>query len=203
MNKGSKELRGKAGSTITIRSSGQFCAYGMEKKVRTLILGPLNTNQRVLRYKLPPDINTVYVKAEKSTEWTIEWSFYDHSEQPDPTPVEMPIGYQHPESLADQMRRFIRQEVSAARDDDQGSFEDEDDFEDDDPILTDYELTDMQEVEEILAEDDHQDPDAGPGNAVGTDNAKVQQNTAKVQQNNADSEGKDTVLAKPAVDKTT
>lgn len=126
----------------------------MEHGKRTLILGPVNANQRVLSYKLPADIDTIFVKAEKSTEWTLSWSTYDHSENNDNTPVEMPIGYQHPESLADQMRRFIRQEVSAAREEDQGSFADEDDFADDDPILSKYELTDMEEVEEILAEDD-------------------------------------------------
>jgi len=153
MHKGSKEISCVAGATITIRSSGQFCAYAMERKKRTLILGPINSNQRVLRYKLPPDIDTVFVKAEKSTEWTLDWSYYDHAENLDNTPVEMPIGYHLPETLADQMRRFIREEVSAARDDDQGSFEDEDDFEDDDPQLSPYELTDMQEVEEILQDD--------------------------------------------------
>ncbi len=98
-------------------------------------------------------MDTVYVQTEKSVEWTLTWSCYNRSEILDNTPVEMPVGYEHPESLADQMRRFIRDEVSAARDEDQGSFEDEDDFEDDDPLLTDYELTDMQEVEEIVRDD--------------------------------------------------
>ena len=149
MHKGSEKVECVVGATITVRSSGQFCVFAVEKNKRTLILGPVNINQRVLRYKLPPDIDTVYVKAEKTTEWTIDWTYYNHSEELDKTPVEMPIGYEQPETLADQMRRFIREEVSAARSDDQGSFEDEDDFEDDDPLLTDYELTDMQEVEEI------------------------------------------------------
>lgn len=158
MQKGSKEIRGKAGSTILIKSSGQFCAYAMEGKHRTLILGPVNTNQRILRYKLPADIGQVFIKAEKSTEWTIEWSHYNHSENLDQTPVEIPVGYELPESLADQMRRFIREEVSAARDEDQGSFEDEDDFYDDQEALTDYEMTDMQEVEEILRDEEEEQP---------------------------------------------
>ncbi len=149
MNKGSKEISIVVGATILIKSSGQFCAYGVENKKRTLILGPINSNQRVLKYKLPPDMDTVFVRAEKSVEWTLTWSCYDHSENLDNTPVEMPVGYHLPESLADQMRRFIRDEVSAAREIDEGSFEEEDDFEDDDPLLTSYELTDMQEVEEI------------------------------------------------------
>ncbi len=154
MNKGSLEITVKAGSTILIRSSGQFCAYGVENRKRSLILGPVNANQRILRYKLPSDVKTVYVKAEKSTEWTLEANYYNHSEVNDQTPIEIPVGYELPESLADQMRRFIREEVSYARDEDQGSFEEEDDFEDDDPQLSPYELTDMQEVEDILDYDD-------------------------------------------------
>ncbi len=149
MHSGNEIIECVVGATITVRSSGQFCVFAVENKKRTLILGPININQRILRYKLPIDIDTVYIKADKKTEWTIDWSYYNHSEVLDNTPVEMPIGYEEPESLADQMRRFIRDEVSAARDEDQGSFEDEDDFEDDDPPLTNYELTDMQEVEEI------------------------------------------------------
>ncbi len=157
MHKGSKEIACVVGAKILIKSSGQFCAYGVEGKKRTMILGPFNTNVRILQYKLPADMDTVYVKTEKSTEWTIEWSVYSHSEILDNTPVEMPVGFEEPESLADQMRRFIKDEVSAARDEDQGSFEDEDDFEDDDPVLTDYELTDMQEVEEIVMDDENEE----------------------------------------------
>ncbi len=157
MEKGSKEIKGRAGSTIEIRSSGQFCAFGVEQRKRTLILGPINSNQRILRYKLPPDVDTIFVKAEKSVEWSVTWSYYNPSEVLDKTPVEIPIGYHEPESLADQMRRFITEEVSrAAESVDAGSFDQEDDFEDDDPMLTNYELTDMQEVEEI----DWDDPPA-------------------------------------------
>lgn len=149
MYKGSKELEIHAGATVTIRSSGSFCAFGMEGKNRTLILGPIDSTARTLRYKLPDDIGKIYVKTEKSTEWTCDWQYYNRQEVLDNTPVEMPVGYDHPESLADQMRRFIRDEVSASRNIDQGSFEEEDDFDEDEELLTEYELSDMQEVEEI------------------------------------------------------
>ncbi len=149
MHKGSKEISCAEGATITVRTSGPFCVYGMEQKKRSLILGPVNANERILRYKLPPDIGRVYIKTEKSTEWTIEWSFFTRSEHLDATPIEMPIGYQKPESLADQMRRFIKTEVSkSAQENDLGTFTQEDDFELDEEILTPYEMTDMQEVEE-------------------------------------------------------
>ncbi len=149
MYKGSKELSIHTGATITIRSSGTFCAFAIEGKERTIILGPVSSIARTLRYKLPDDIGKIFVKTEKSTEWTCEWEYNNRSEVLDNTPVEMPVGYNHPESLADQMRRFIRDEVSAARETDQGSFEEEDDFYEDEETLTQYEMTDMQEVEEI------------------------------------------------------
>ncbi len=150
MQKGSKEMSCAEGATITIRSAGTFMVYAMENKKRSMILGPLNVNERILRYKLPNDIGTIFVKTEKSTEWTFEWTYIDRSESLDRTPVEMPIGYQQPETLASQMRRFIKDEVSKqAVAENMGSFEEEDDFEMPDELpLTNYEMTDMEEVEE-------------------------------------------------------
>ncbi len=166
MEKGSKEISCAAGATITVRASAEFCVYAMEKKKRIMILGPLSANARILRYKLPPDIERVYIKTEKSTEWTIDWSFFTRSENLDITPVELPIGYQEPESLASQMRRFIKDEVSKqAIADNLGSFEEEDDFELEDVPLTNYEMTDMQEVDEIdwheSSSTDEKEPDKG------------------------------------------
>ncbi len=170
MHKGSKEITATKGATITIRSAGNFCAYGMEGKKRTLILGPMNVNARILRYKLPPDMDTVFVKTEKSTEWTLEWTWMNRSEVLDRTPVEMPVGYQQPETLASQMQRFIRMEISnQAQENNLGSFEEEDDFELDEEILTDYEMTDMEEVEEPAEYDQLPDPDAEKEPAVAGD----------------------------------
>jgi len=159
MHKGSKEISCVLGATIIIRSSGPFCAYGIEGKKRSLILGPVSANSRVLRYKLPADIDKVYIKTEKSTEWTLDWSSFTRSESLDITPVELPIGYQKPESLAEQMRRFIKTEVSnQAAQDNLGTFTEEDDFELDEEILTPYELTDMEETEEPWDETYDQSP---------------------------------------------
>ncbi len=186
MEKGSKEIKVKPGSTIVVMASGQFCAYGVEGNKRTLILGPVNANQRYLRYHLPADIERVYIKTEKSTEWSLTWSMYNKSEILDNTPVEMPVGYHLPETLADQMRRFIREEVSAAREDDQGSFEDEDDFYDEDPLLSPYEMTDMQEVEEILAEDNEppEPPHTIPAKTEPIPTELVEEATASVEEKN-------------------
>ena len=153
MYKGSKEITCGNGATIIIKSSGQFIVYAMVKKKRELILGPYTTTARILKYKLPDDIEQVFVKCEKSTEWTIEWSWYNRSEVSDPKPVEIPVGYQKPESLVDQMRRMIKTEMSAAAEEvGYGSFEEEDDFELDEEILTNYEMSDMQETEEYEQE---------------------------------------------------
>lgn len=149
MRKGSQEIKCKIGATITVRSSGPFCVYALEKKKRTMILGPISANARILRYRLPAEIHTVYVETEKKTQWSIDWSYFSPSEHLDTTPIELPIGYQQPETLAEQMRRFIRQEVSqVAQAQSLGTFTEEDDFEEDDEPLTPYEMTDMQEVEE-------------------------------------------------------
>ena len=159
MHKGSKEITAGLGATIEIRSSGPFCAYAMEKKKRTIILGPYSSTARILRYKLPQGIEQVFVKTEKSTEWTIEWSSYNRSEISDPVPIELPIGYQKPESLQNQMRRLIKTEMSAiAEQQGYGSFEDEDDFELDEEILTNYEMTDMEETQEYEQELEPADP---------------------------------------------
>lgn len=50
-------------------------------------------------------------------------------ETPDPTPVAVPLNYKHPPTLEDQMRRYIRSEVSRmAEQDGEESFEEADDF---------------------------------------------------------------------------
>lgn len=72
-------------------------------------------------------------------------------EKNDPTPMAKPIGYNQPLSLQDEIRRFIRQEVSVqAQDDGHETFEEADDFEEEDPDtvdLTNYELTALQALE--------------------------------------------------------
>ncbi len=156
MEIGSKEINTELGATITVRCSEPFCVFGMEGKNKTLILGPYISTARLLRYKLPDDMSRVYIKTKKSADWTLDWTFASRSEHNDNTPIELPVGYDYPESLADQMRRFIREEVSASRDEGKGSFEEEDDFTDDEEPLSQYEMTDMQEVEEIDWEEDPQ-----------------------------------------------
>lgn len=71
----------------------------------------------------------------------------NHEEIPDPTPVEMPIGYEHPESLESMIARLVHNESRRAKSQGQESFEESDDFDmdDDSEIISEYQMTDMQE----------------------------------------------------------
>lgn len=71
----------------------------------------------------------------------------DDKEEPDLTVMHIPGNCHQPLSLRDQMRQFVREELSKqAEDNKMGSFEDEDDFSEDDPeadITSPYEVTDL------------------------------------------------------------
>jgi len=73
----------------------------------------------------------------------------DNREILDTTPVEMPLGYEKPESLSDMIARMIKTaNIQAARTGQIESIEEADDFdtEDDEPeMVSNYQMTDMQE----------------------------------------------------------
>lgn len=84
-----------------------------------------------------------------------------HQEIPDPTPVEMPLGYERPESLESMIARMIQTvNVRASKSGQVETFEEADDFEtDDDPDLkSPYQLTDMEEEAPIYARVPQQQP---------------------------------------------
>lgn len=89
--------------------------------------------------------------------------YNDRGEEiPDPTPVEVPLNLRRPLSLQDEMRRFIRTELSqqaSAKGDE--SFEEADDFEvdDEEEFITQYELTEMQEESRMPVDRDSRDLD--------------------------------------------
>lgn len=85
---------------------------------------------------------------------------------PDPRPVEVPIAFQRPLSLQDEIKRFVRLELSKrAAAQELESFEEADDFDvdDEDPLpVTPYEVREMSPE----AGDDDADPpkvDVKPG----------------------------------------
>lgn len=66
----------------------------------------------------------------------------------DTTPVEMPLNYRHPPSMAEMIRTAIRQEMSQqAAASGMESFEEADDFvvDEEDEFVSPYQLTEMQE----------------------------------------------------------
>lgn len=74
---------------------------------------------------------------------------YDgHKEVPDPTPVEMPLGYFRPEPLLETIRRLVQVESAYAEQEGLESFEEADDFEVGEGELhlaSKYEMKDMEE----------------------------------------------------------
>ncbi len=149
MNKGPGNATAAPGASVQIRTSGTFTVFLLESGKRTAILGPLNHNSRSLNTKLPWDSHMFYVKCEKSTEWSMTWKANPFpNTHPDTTPLEISIGDEKPLSIHEEMRRFIREEIShAAQQQGQESFEEEDDFDipDPDEITSPYEMSEMQE----------------------------------------------------------
>lgn len=147
---GKSEALVSPGSVCTVTTDGEFQVYGYDGKDLTALLGPARSTDRFVRFRIPPEVSRIEVRCKERTKWTMTEMVVNGKEQPDPTPLEVPVGYEHPESLEDSMKRFIRSEVSRhyAEQHQAGTFEDEDDFdiEDEDPeFITPYEMHDMQE----------------------------------------------------------
>lgn len=88
-------------------------------------------------------------------------------EIPDPTPVKAPFNFDRPLSITEQIKRMVRQELSArAADLDLETFEESEDFEcdEDDPddVLSQYEIFDMQPETPGGAPDVDADPPPQP-----------------------------------------
>ncbi|UOF77153.1 hypothetical protein [Microviridae sp.] len=76
------------------------------------------------------------------------WDEGFHNFFPDQTPVELPLGYEAPESLAEMIARMIRAEDFRKMSDAAGveSFEESDDFEmEEDEFKSEHEMSMMQE----------------------------------------------------------
>lgn len=69
------------------------------------------------------------------------------NEHPDPTPIHIPGGHEPPLDLREEMRRFIRQEISLqARNEGYGEFTEEDDFIEEEgeiDLLSPYTVTEL------------------------------------------------------------
>lgn len=148
--KGKDSLLVSPGSVVTIQSDGEFHVYGYAGSSLLALLGPVASHSRFCRFRVPHGVTRLEIKCKPQCQWQAAEAVYNGQEHPDPTPVEIPIGHEQPESLEDTMRRFIREQVAAhySEKEGAGTFEDEDDFdiEDEDPeLLTPYEMTEMEE----------------------------------------------------------
>ncbi len=80
-----------------------------------------------------------------------------HKEYLDPTPIEIPVGFQKAEPLRDSIKRMVKEEFSvAAERSDMETFEEADDFEneEEDEFLTPYTVMEMtDELESELIQD--------------------------------------------------
>lgn len=85
-------------------------------------------------------------------------------EIPDPTPVEMPLGYEKPESLESMIARMVRNVSLRAEKHGAETFEESDDFDcdDDHDPVSQYQLNEMQEeVPYALRKPQHINKDPG------------------------------------------
>lgn len=85
-------------------------------------------------------------------------------EIPDPTPIALPLGMGIPETLAQQIQRMVKSELSRqAEAQGHDSFEDADDFDvgDDDELRSPYELSD-ENFEDVNGSDDRSPSERKP-----------------------------------------
>lgn len=138
---------------IRIEADASFSAYGLTGGKREHLFGPFKSDGRLLTTRIPDGVTQIEIATAKSTfwQWTIKY-IPDGKEHLDLTPLEIPIGFQQPPSLQDEMRRFIREEFGrVAESSEQETFEEADDFdidEDPDPFSA-YEMVDMIEEEPL------------------------------------------------------
>lgn len=96
-------------------------------------------------------------------------------EIPDPRPVEMPIGYEHPEPLESMIARMVRLESERAGQQGLETFEEADDFDVDDDegeLVSPYQMSTMQEElphESKRLDNGNKRPPAGPTKAKTTE----------------------------------
>ena len=138
---------------VAIEADASFSCYGVKSGKRVAVLPPFGGNKFAMRCRIPEGVNRIEVATAKSTFWQITFTDVpDGREYPDQTPVEIPAGYGQPLSLRDEMRRFIREEMSnQALVDGHETFEESDDFDidDEDDYESPYTMQDMQEIEPI------------------------------------------------------
>lgn len=156
MNKGRGIYNAVCGGRVKIMADQEFTAYGLEDGKRVVLLGPFRAGERYLDVVLPAHVFEVEVVCSDDCLWDASWTgVAARKESPDSRPVAIPAGLKRPPTLAEDMRRMIRQELSArAAEVGEESFEEADDFrdEDEEAIYSPHELTEENLEFELDAE---------------------------------------------------
>lgn len=141
---GSKAIELDEEALVTIRSDGPFVVYQVYDGEKTAILGPARATDRVLVFRMA-DADAFAVEASDATLWSYHFEeVAQRSEVLDPKPMEIPLG--HAPSMEDQVKTWIREELSAAAEAQQmETLEESLDFDvDEDPdLVSGYELPEM------------------------------------------------------------
>lgn len=105
-----------------------------------------------------------------------------NEEIPDKTPVELPLGYEVPESLEQMMARMIRVHSMIAQNNGAESFEEADDFNtgESDDFVSDYEMKTMEE--EFIHDPQRNNPKSDPEKPKGEQKVDAQPIVEKVAQ---------------------
>ena len=146
-----------ANQVCTFNSDGSFSVWEIVNGERDSILGPAQSTSRIYEVGalggLPRQVEVVHKENVSVT--TRFRKSAPRRETPDQTPVEVPYTYTH-ESLAETLRRFIREErANDSKDDELETLEESMDLDvddDDDDFRSPYEFEDMT-FEEPIEED--------------------------------------------------
>ena len=164
---GKEVLKVKKGSDVYLDAAETLFVCRKEGKKEN---GELLGRGTRLKLRIAEDMEIVVHAADK-TFWTFnEIGEEFRKEVPDQEPIAEMIGYEHPMSLREEMRQFIREEFSnAAAAQNMDTFEEEDDFDDDEEeVVSPYEYAELQDdyIPDAVRPERDDQADAGEDGSV-------------------------------------
>ncbi|AXL14879.1 hypothetical protein [Microviridae sp.] len=110
LRRGSETVSLAEGTTVTVRANGPFTIYGTKAKERVSIIGPADETKRYCKF-IMHGISEFEISCDKATLWNFESVAKLGPEKLDLTPIEVALP-EGPPSLREQMRQFVREEMS-------------------------------------------------------------------------------------------
>ncbi len=159
----SKRIELEGPKRVVINADGEFHIHkGDSDGKKAERIGPDVSVSRSFVFDVDSVSDHFWIDCVSTVKWSMKvLDLVNHKEFPDPTPIEIPIGYSKPLTLREDMRRFIREEYSAhAAQQGEETFEEADDFDigDADEAPSPYELFDM--IEEFVPDEQEKDTPA-------------------------------------------